>query len=104
MDAIAQTLQNYGPWAMVAACFIAIAKMWATINRLNKEAGETAKAAQQAAEERTKEEKEAAEKHRQESMEETKIMVTALVETREALQAFKDAMSALADRMGRREE
>lgn len=89
---------------MVAACFIAIAKMWATINRLNKEAGETAKTAQAAADQRTKEEKEAAEKHRQESMEETKTMVTALVEVREALHVFKEAMTALADRMDRKED
>jgi hypothetical protein len=75
---VAEALHTYGGWAVAAACMIVIWKMWTYITRLHAERQAESKAAIEA------------------QREETRATVTALIETREALRAFKGAMETLA--------
>lgn len=70
MSEVVKVLDAYGPWGMTAVCLFAIWRMALYIKQLFAEM-------------------------RQESKE----SVTALVETREAMIAFRDAMERLVDRV-----
>ncbi len=78
---VAQMLQTYGGWGTTVICLTVIWRMAAYIAKVH--------------EEHRDEGKEAAAVQR----EETKATVTALVETRDALRAFKEAMVALAEKL-----
>ena len=76
-----ETVKNYGLATMVVLEAIAIVWMARYIVRLHSEQRESDKAANEA------------------QREDTRSTVTAIVETRDALRAFKDAMVALTDKI-----
>ena len=78
---LVETVKNYGLAAMVVMETIAIAWMARYIVRLHSEQRESDKAASEA------------------QREDIKTTVTAIVETRDALRAFKEAMVALTDKI-----
>lgn len=81
MSELADILQTYGGWGISALCLIAIWRLVAYIAKLHSDDKEEAKAQLEA------------------QREETRATVTALVETRNALGVFKDAMEALASKL-----
>lgn len=81
MIELANILQTYGPWGIVVLQFVVIRVMAKHIEQLHAQSRQDAITAVSS------------------QKEETKTIVTALVETRDALRAFKDAMEALAQRL-----
>ena len=84
-----QAVETYGLAAMVVMESVAIVWMWKYIKDLHAQ--------------RTKDAKEAAERQRAEAenqREDMKATVTALVEVRDALRSFKEAMEAVAQKLG----
>ena len=81
MGDLASVLQTYGGWGISAVCMVAIWRLVAYIGKLHAIDKEESKAAMEA------------------QREETRATVTALVETRNALGAFKEAMEALARKL-----
>jgi len=78
MNDITAILQNYGAWGIVTLQFVVIGRLAAYIKRLHEQQRESDRAVLIA------------------QREETKATITALVETRDALRAFKEAMEVLA--------
>ena len=75
---LAAALQNYGAWGVVAVQFVALGRMASYIKRLHEQQRQSDKDAQAV------------------QREETKAIITAIVETRDSLRAFKEAMEVLA--------
>lgn len=86
MTEVADMLQTYGGWGVTAICLGVIWRMASYITKLHDE--------------QRKSDKEAAEAQRAD----TKATVTALVETRDAMRAFKEAMVSVARRLEKLEE
>lgn len=83
MNEIAQTLQTYGGWGVAAVCLAIIWRMGSYIADTHENQRKDDAAATAAAKE------------------DIKTTVEALVETRAALRAFKEAMEVLARRLER---
>ncbi len=81
MIEIANLLQTYGGWGISALCIMSIWRMGKYITQLHSDQQKEAKATAEA------------------QREETRAIVTALVETRDALRSFKEAMQALANKL-----
>ena len=80
---MAEMLQEYGGWGVSAVCLTVIWRMGAYIAKLH----ENQRKADAAAVEATRED--------------VRVMVTALIETRDTLRAFKEAMEALARKLAK---
>lgn len=81
MDSLASTLQTYGGWGVAAVCIVAIILMARYIVKLHADDKEESKATIKA------------------QREETRATVTALVETRDAMRSFTEAMNNLATKL-----
>lgn len=83
---IADMLQTYGGWGVASICLGVIWRMASYIAKLHEQQRKSCAACALAAKE------------------ETRTTVAALVETRDALRAFKEAMEALARRLEKLED
>jgi len=78
---IADALQTYGPWAVVTVLLEIIRRLAGYVKKLHEQQRESDRSAMAA------------------QREETKATVTAIVETRDALRAFREAMEVLARKL-----
>lgn len=81
MGGLAQFMDKWGGWAVAAICLIVIARMAAYIVKIHREQIETAR------------------KDSEAQKEEARKTAEALLETRVALGAFREAMEALARKL-----
>jgi len=86
MSELAETLQTYGGWGMTTVCLTVIWRLGTYIAKLHEQQRTTDAAAALAAKD------------------DTRITVAALIETRDALHAVKEAMQTLARNLDQRRE